>query len=109
VVATLDSVSDDHVLDLDRVEPDPASEGPQALGQQLLRMDMVECSVRAAFAPRRTDHVDEPGVGHRSVLPISATYVFLSRRIPNMTRTFSFRRTQPHTLVPRIPTTQLTS
>ena len=64
VVTGEDAVAGDHVVDLDRVEPDACRQRPEALGEQLLRMDVVQRAVGAPLAAGRADHVDDPRVGH---------------------------------------------
>ena len=68
MVAGEDAVAGDHVVDLGRVEPDARRQRPEALGEQLLRMDVVQRAVGTPLAAGRADHVDDPGVGHRLVL-----------------------------------------
>ena len=66
VVAGEDAVAGDHVVDLDRVEADAGDERLEALGEQLLRVDVVERAIGAALAAWRAHHVDDPRVGHVS-------------------------------------------
>ena len=61
-----DAVAGDHVVDLGGVEPGRDAQRPQALGEQLLRMDAVQRAVGTALASRRAHDVEDPcGVRHR--------------------------------------------
>ena len=45
-------------------KPGSLGQRSEALGEQLLGVDLVQRSVGAALAPRRAQDVDEEGVGH---------------------------------------------
>ena len=55
------------VLDLGRIEPDPADEAVQRIGREIVRANAGERSVAAA--DRRSDGVDDECLGHAATLP----------------------------------------
>ena len=61
VITDAVAVADDHVLGRHRLDAGSVGERVEALRQQLLRMDVVQRTVRLALPPRRADAVDDPG------------------------------------------------
>ena len=67
VVAAQNPVAGDDVVDLDRVEAHPRGQRPEALGEKLLWVYLVQPSVGTTTAARGADDIDDPGVAHGQV------------------------------------------
>ena len=64
VIAGVVAVADDHVVHVGGVESDAGLQALQNLGQQLLRMDVVQGTGVLALAARAAHSVDDPSFGH---------------------------------------------